>query len=585
MVLSFSLPSKQLKVKDPLAQARSRLEDLDIKTVIPYISDKTTHVVQSKRNTAKGLQALVNGKHIVQDSYIENIVYAATPKDLDQEESLSLLEEDFDTAWPDATKYLPPRGSEPTELPDSAYEPNFDRSEVFKGYTFVFCESGRFEELQGPITNGHGKALLYEIEPGKTTAKEIADYMTTAAGRKGLAGDQDGTGGVLLTQFRVKGHDNWAVDIENRVMQLTGQKVVGPSEFLDAILRNNASQLFKSVPKESPAAAQEYIEEPSQIQEASVADTTIDVIVEDSQEIRPAKRARTGTYVPKFKAFDDGFDMESIPTYTFEEEGEPADDSQVCTYIDVQILMVLILTLGKSMVPSSVPEPVPSQAPLPDEEDDAVSELLPGATAMKRRLNGKKRPETPPPVEPPKKARRPKLDVMEAARQRREAEDEAAMVRRQEEAASFQAIAGGMDLSQLQNLAIVEQIEVQPRISQSHTTNNAWDERWNGRKNFKKFRRKGDRAAPNRVQAVIVPLEEVKKNDFGTTTVGFREARTRPSERNRSVSESNINTPLTSQDTAQSRAPSQTSRRQKRDRDSDSDDDGLRFRFRRKRQR
>ena len=304
--------------------------------------------MQSKRNTAKGLQALVNGKHIVEDSYIENIVYAAAPKDLDQEESLSLLEEDYDTAWPDASKCLPPRGNEPTELPDSAYEPNSDRSEVFKGYTFVFCENGRFEELQGPITNGHGKALLHEIEPGKTTAEEIADFMTKAAGRKGLAGDQDGTGGVLLVQFRAKGYDDWVNDIENRVMQLTGQKVVGASEFLDAILRNNASQLYKSIQKESHEADPGTAEEPSQSQEASAADTTVDVIVEDSQEIRPAKRARTETYVPKFKTFDDGFDMESIPTYTFEAEEEPAEQSQVSTSCATSS-MNLMLTMSSQL--------------------------------------------------------------------------------------------------------------------------------------------------------------------------------------------------------------------------------------------
>ncbi|EER40128.1 DNA damage response protein RcaA [Histoplasma capsulatum H143] len=65
VVLSFSLPSK---TNDPLSQARSSLEELDIKTVVPYVVGKTTHVVQNKRNTSKGLQALINGRHNVQKS-------------------------------------------------------------------------------------------------------------------------------------------------------------------------------------------------------------------------------------------------------------------------------------------------------------------------------------------------------------------------------------------------------------------------------------------------------------------------------------------------------------------------------------
>lgn len=96
-VLSFSFSSKELKANDPLSRVRSRLEDLDIKAIIPYVVDHTTHVVQNKRNTAKGLQALVNGKWIVDESYVDALVYAATPSDLENLESLSPLEADFDT--------------------------------------------------------------------------------------------------------------------------------------------------------------------------------------------------------------------------------------------------------------------------------------------------------------------------------------------------------------------------------------------------------------------------------------------------------------------------------------------------------
>jgi hypothetical protein len=352
IVLSFSFPQKELKAKDPLAHARSRLEDLDIKTVIPYVDGKTTHVVQNKRNTAKGLQAVVNGKYIVEKSYIEAIVYAATPTELESEEALCPLEEDFDAFWPDPAAHLPPRGKEPTEMPDSAYLPDSSRSSVFEGYTFVFCDGSRFEDLQGPITCGHGKALLYEVDINKTTAADIVDYMKRAGGNKGLALENDGTGGVLLVQFQgSRGQEDWARDIQQQVSLLTGQKLVEPSEFLDTVLRKDASNLCKPISKEPSANTQasaadrttalrrgsSSLSRPSD-QPQSVG-TAVDAVdpasadagsaLEDTQNVaRPVKRSWTRTYVPKFKNFDDGFDVDSIPVYTLEEgDGEEMQEA------------------------------------------------------------------------------------------------------------------------------------------------------------------------------------------------------------------------------------------------------------------
>ena len=172
-MLSFSFSSKELKAKDPLVHVRSRLEDLDIKTIIPFVVGYTTHVVQNKRNTAKGLQALVNGKYIVRETFIDALVYAATPSDLDNLESLSPLEADFDSAWPDAMEHLPAPGREAVVRPTEAFVPNPDRLNVFEGYTFVFGDPGQFENLQAFITDGHGRPLLYPIENGVTTAEEI----------------------------------------------------------------------------------------------------------------------------------------------------------------------------------------------------------------------------------------------------------------------------------------------------------------------------------------------------------------------------------------------------------------------------
>jgi nibrin-like protein len=287
---------------------------------------KTTHVVQNKRNTAKGLQALINGKYIVQDSYINALVYAATPSDLENLESLSPLEEDFYAAWPDPRLHFPPAGKEPIQRPAAAFAPNPTRLYVFEGFTFVFCDAAQFENLQAPINNGHGKALLYAIENGKTTATELVQFMRNAAGRKGARGDDDENGKAVLVRFRAKGsYEEWSVELGNQVALMMDRRVIEQSEFLDAILGNDASPLCRALPREEQETPNE-----SDVRPSSHANTPPEVLsheqpasqleVDSSQAPKkPATRQRVGTFQSKVKTFDDGFDMDSIPTYTLDE--------------------------------------------------------------------------------------------------------------------------------------------------------------------------------------------------------------------------------------------------------------------------
>ncbi|KAK2747403.1 hypothetical protein FQN55_005152 [Onygenales sp. PD_40] len=572
VVLTFSVPSK---TKDPLKHALSSLEDLDIKTILPYVVDKTTHVIQNKRNTAKGLQALINGKYIVQKSYIEAIVYAATPSDLESEEALCPLEEDFDASWPDPGHYLPPRGKEPTQRPDTSYQPNPERTSVFEGYTFVFCDASRFEDLQGPITNGHGKALLYEVERGRTSAKDVVDYMKKCAGVKGL-GQFDRSGGVGLVQFRkADEHEDLDIELENQIARMTGQKVIETSNFLDVILGNDSSPLIRPLPRESLGRESladsthrpgevELQQSPEEDNEATRVD------VSDTQATSQAtKRSRTRNFVSKFKAFDDGFDMDSIPVYTLEKGDAPEETSQ-------------------GLVPDSFP--VQSQAKESfSAEEDIVTDLLPGAAAASklRLADGRKRGKTTLPPEHPQKPKRAKLNVQEAARQRREAVDEAAMERQEQEIASFRAMTESVDIDRLRNLAIVEEMVLPTRSVQETAAppSDRYDERWNGRKNFKKFRRRGNgTVVTHRLQPVIVPLEEVKRKDFGLGDGYWSTSQPRSTSTHRVSTEPNEQTPITSQTIAHEKSPTPPPRINKRSRetrDSDSDD-GLRFRFRRR---
>lgn len=577
-----------MRGEDPLAHVRSRLEDLDIKTIMDYIVDHTTHVVQRKRNTAKGLQALVNGKYIVDDSYIDALVYAATPGDLENIESLCPLETDFELAWPDPNQHLPPPGKEPTQRPAAAFAPNPARINVFEGYTFIFGDPSQFENLQGPINNGQGKALLYEIEDGVTTAADIVRFIKKAAGQKGVGPERHGSGGVVLVRFRSKGDlEQWSIDVGNEVALMMDQRVIEQREFLDAILGNDASPLCRTLPTEessSQITASTPAVEAEQTSQQAVSAVPESVDLPNSEPSQPSKapaKTRVRAYVSKMKTFDDGFDMQSVPVYAPEEEDTNINSTQT---IDIE-----------TQAPSQEIQPL--NIVKEEAEEDMVADLLPGARAMKRRRADMTRhhPEdeaVAPESEAPKR-KRPKLDVLEAARKHREEEEQ----QRKAEEDSHSADVGDVDVDKLKNLAIVEEMEIPVRNAPAHEhdSSDRWDDQWNGRKNFKKFRRKGEPRSRARIQTVIVPLEEVTRKDYGigdhywggnpAETYPQNEAGGPESDHHDEVAPSRSKLSAITRTSLQPTSdptPARPPKRAREERDSDSDDE-LRFRFRRKR--
>jgi Second BRCT domain on Nijmegen syndrome breakage protein/FHA domain len=254
LVLSFFLTSKEKKNANALEPKRALLEPLDIKTIQPFVSNQTTHVVAPKRNTVPCLQALITGKYIVDNSYVDALVFATTPEDLEEDENLCPLEKDFDAAWPDPTQHLPSKGREPTSKPAEAYAPNPARETIFEGWTFVFLEPGQYENLLPAITTGHGKALLYSLEPGTTTADDVITYMRNAAGEKGFGSfdSSSDSGGVIMVKATLKAEwAQWCDELANEVALKLDQKYIDQADFLDAILSNDASALRKAVPFES----------------------------------------------------------------------------------------------------------------------------------------------------------------------------------------------------------------------------------------------------------------------------------------------------------------------------------------------
>ena len=544
-MFTFSLTSKEMKAgKDPLINYRNRLEDLDIKVVIPYVVGVTTHVVSTKRNTAKGLQALINGKYIVTESYIDALVYATTPENLDELESLSPLEEDFDANWPNALEHLPAKSREPSERPSEDFKPNTERGNVFEGYTFVFLDATQFETLQAPITNGGGKALSFIPDPGETTTEEIVRYVKNVAGEKGLGEFEDGSEGkgVVVVRFRLKEKfADWAARMDTTISLALGQRLIEQSEFIEAILLNDASILRRPLEVDYEDSAPRIDES---VGPAASAEGVVQVEAPaqpDTSKPAPRRARARGNITSRFKGFGaDDDDESSIPT-----SSRPAlDDLQMESatrsgrsqrYSNGVSLADPAMNIDSQNQENGEHEATtsrkrPASALEEVDEDEMMDNLLPAATAMKRRRieeaesfqrNGIAREpsfETPKDITKKEKTRQPpkEVNIKEALRERREKEEAA---RHNEE--SLRDTVAEMSIEEMKKLAVVEPMDIPDRTERAQRRehdgpmDSRWDERWNGRKNFKKFRRRGEGSQARRGQSVIVPLEEAKRKDFG----------------------------------------------------------------------
>jgi hypothetical protein len=573
-VLTFSFLKKEIK-SGVLKTKQARVESLDIKAVGDFSSDNTTHVVVNKRNTAKGLQGLVAGKYLVAESFIDALEYGATPQNLSQDENLSLLETDFDSAWPNPEDHLPPPGKEPTIRPAESYQPDPARATIFEGYTFVFVDQTQYDNLLPVITSGHGKAMMFKMVNGETTSNDLIGFLQNAAGHK-ANGQPKTTAESKVVLVRWSGKDDiqeWMNQVINETALKMDQRAIDQSEFLDAILANDAGLLQQSVPFESTndgkvAPANSLVtRQPSEVRAntisertelkqprrtASVSSATSEAAPDDVQEqvstrlakttvpaadpspsqissrnvsqasskIESAPRPFTGprfTQKSGFKNFDDAFDPDEIIDY----EGDEDDEAEVLSPQAQQ------QTTSIKEEPQSVKKKRP-RSPSPDAENafaEEMDDLLPAAAAFKRqrtaqaRANGQagsKQTETSRAAAKKVKKER-EIDVRKVVKAKREEEEEAARRAREQ----FEAMGDVEDKTPANLVTVVNmELPLRERSKNINKVNGArgdtWDPKWNGRTNFKGFRRKGE-AAQRRGHAtkVIVPLVAIEQPTQG----------------------------------------------------------------------
>ncbi|KAI4690895.1 uncharacterized protein J4E88_002368 [Alternaria novae-zelandiae] len=548
----FTYASKESKE----SKARSaQLHTLDIKTTTDFVFDKTTHVVSAKRNLPKVLSGLTSAKHIVTTEFLDKVLVVATPS-VDEENNYlpSKLEEDFDAWWPAEKEYIPAAGIEPGTRPHEMLLPDSSRSEVFSGLTFVFLSQSQYDSLLDPITGGGGKALPYDLKLGETTVEEYVNHIHNVAGKKrrGKPGDKLP---VITVRLNVLTEDEWLKSFRIGVDQALGQRSIEQKEFIDVIITGDRAPL-QSPPADVIATAppevvstRRSMRQPTPMSESrapSQAPEENAPPAEEPAKINPRKRIHR----PKTSRFTGFDDDEDIPKKKLKVENPPVEDVQQSAPPP-----------GPSMTASQARNVsgTPSQASPPSnarktiEKEEQMDTLFPTAAKMRAQRAATRAPSAsvePEEGGPVKRAStiaaarerlnlakdnsEKEINIREHTRKRIKEEEE----RRKADEESLREALEGIDITELKNLAQIEEMDVLPRQNrgpsrnQSQTNNERWNAEWNGRKNFKKFRRRG---AEQGVQAhkVIVTLEEAPaKKGFGLTDAFFLED-TEPSFRSR----------------------------------------------------
>ncbi|KAK4554995.1 hypothetical protein LTR86_007761 [Recurvomyces mirabilis] len=560
VILSCASPGKPKH--EAFAAKREQLSGTDINIVAEYVSNETTHAVVKSRNHPIGMQALLQARWMVDYAWLDAVseVTRRTSPDANGEPR-SALEEDFDANWPREDQYLPPAKGEPVKRPDNYLLPRAERADVFQDFIFILLAQGQFDTLLPVITTGGGKALIWEANEQSTT-EDFLGYAKGVAGKKGSGqynlNEQTGRGGVVIV--RLNGDTDWQRSFMFDVDQALKQRSILQNEFLDLILMNDASAARQPLPEtqssvrnapasrtsthvpviqpqsppqeDQPMAGSEERARVVESLERSVHEVEGEPPAEQpvEEEERPTATRRKWNKRAITKSRFQGFEDFDTSQYTKPPSPEPEPSYANPSQADS--------AQGMDVDPSQTSHPLQTQQssrkrPAPVDEEVEESEnmldgLMHGQAAMKRvrteaaakgEKNGFAKSYTETDKAATEKAARAKkkekqIDVKAALAKRKEEDEE----RRRKDEEALQQQMEGADIGSIE--PDVEEMEILVRERPARSTITAqqsdrWDPAWNGRKNFKKFQRQGQRRDGPRLQRVIVPLEEAVKKPYG----------------------------------------------------------------------
>ncbi|KAK5135090.1 hypothetical protein LTR08_005615 [Meristemomyces frigidus] len=559
VVLTFTSVKGKGK-DDPLAVQKEKLQGTDVKLIMEYVSNVTTHVVGRKRNLPAALQALLQARWVVTYEWVDALAQAMQRTSVD-DQGVSVacdIEDDFDGKRPKEEDYVVPTVGEPRPRPAEFMKPKLERAEVFHGFVFVFFAQSQYEKMMPVVTSGGGKALLHEVDVEHTSVKDVEEFVKGVAGNKNRnfrLSQQTGRGGVVVVRLDVAKGDARTTEFWQSVNIALDQRSVGQGEFLDVILTLDTSGLCRALPESQgeasggvrrqaspprspprrtqPAVIDRQEEAPTMQRPTSPQPEPEKQQDEGSAAATTTKRIRRRIHQSRFKDYDDD-DDDGPSQYTRPDSPsqqpsmnnvlEPSQPPSAQN-MDVDEPSQPILTQPSARKrPASPPE-------APEEEENIYENMFPGQAALKRRKTeaartGDKSSFSKGAIEKDraavekaakvKKRVEKQVDVKAELKARREREEEA----RRKDEESLRELMEGVDISELKNLAKIEEMEVPARERQTRSANEGahdgrWDPAWNGRKNFKKFRAQGQRTNVPRLQRVIVTLEEVPRRGHG----------------------------------------------------------------------
>lgn len=554
VVFTFASKEKRGASQSQATTRTTGLQALDIKTSAEFVYGKTTHVVSQKRNLPKVLQALVSGTPVVTTDYLDAILRAAAQStDPEGNYAPSQLEEDFDTWWPQEKEYIPPAGAEPVPRPDQMLAPDPRRSEVFSGLTFVFLNEAQHTNLHQVVASGGGKALLYDIRSGETTVEEYVDYVKSVAGQKKRGRPVNNA--LPVVTVRLPTYDDevedWAKNFVTGVDSSLNQRSILQNEFLDAIIMNDTSSLRRP-PTETEISSSVPVHEPpqqspreptplSQSRAPSEDPEPSSVPANAPAQMIPRKRAARRAVTSRFKGFDDyeppvksrkieKVPMEDIPMEEEQLSEQPSlqqslsNDEPSMQLQAPQATQTQRATRSqpRRTVQASLDQMFPAVAEIKKQrEAQAATATTTAATPAQR--------DTETPAQAPagqpqsisdrlkaaalqrmKKAQK-ELNVKEETRKYMAEKEDKRRIEEEELRAQLE----GVDISKIHVDIKIEPFEVRGREdrmvarTQLQGGGEGWNPEWNGRKNFKKFVRRGTVGGNERAhsQKVIVTLK------------------------------------------------------------------------------
>lgn len=548
----------QINTESQTNTRNAKLHAMDMKTSYEFVGGKTTHTVAGKRNLPRVLQALVSGTPIVTTDYLDEILKrAAHSVDSDGSYVPSQLEEDFDTWWPKETDYIPPVGKEPVPRPAQMLASDPSRAEVFSGLTFIFLNEAQHTSLHQVIAAGSGKALLYDIRLGETTVEEYVDYVRSVAGQKKRG--RPSNNGLPVVTIRLSSYPdelkNWATNFVINVDRTLNQRSIQQNEFLDAIITKDVSSL-RQPPTETddpssipvPESNQSPLREPTPVLQSrapSQAPEGNSVLPVEPIKTNPRKRPARRAVTSRFAGFDDyepPSKSRKIEETSVEET--PMEGVQQSTEHPMQPSL-------QNNDPSIQSPALPVAQPQRTVQPSIADQMFPAAAEMRKIREATRavtvtttasvRPDARTQTQDPKQTQtilermkakqqerekklKKEINVKEETRKRMaDAED-----KRREEEEKLRTALEGVDISKMHVDVQIEGMKMRPREdrvvgqSQLHGRCEGWNPEWDGRKNFKGFRRRGTDNREERSQSnrVIVTLKAAPpRKGFGDSMV------------------------------------------------------------------